>query len=183
MRKHALVSLALLSTTFATTSPPAVGASPAAVSYYSGKSDVFLPDGTPTGSSQSLIQRKVHAAENLIIERVVSIDPRPTVKPREFIAIMRVDGSKFDMVELNDAFHGNGELTGASGSWTAWKSHSIMPDGGTLDSSDTLTSSGLRVEKNYFNAAGKLVATMRESHASIGEAEYKDRYAKLFAQQ
>jgi hypothetical protein len=130
-----------------------------------------------------LIKRKVYADQNLIIERLVVIVPKPGAKPQEFVTIGSVSGSTFEIVELGDAFYGKGELLGPPGNWTAWNSRSVMPGGGVLESHDRLTSGGLVVEKKYFDAAGKLSVVIKESFPPISESEYKDRYVKLFPPQ
>ena len=157
-------------------------ASPAAsiTQYMFGKSKIILPSGQVVSEPSSLIKRKVWPDQNLIMEDVVGIDPRPGVRPHHFIVLMRVAGSKIAMAELNDAFTGHGELVGEPGKWTAWNTVSNLPDGSTLESRDQLTNEGLVVKKVMKNAAGKVTMTIEELFPLITEAEYRKQFDALY---
>lgn len=143
--------------------------------YFIGKSFVSLPDGGVVGETKSLIKRKLWPEEGLIVEDICTVDPRGQERPQRFVVIMRVRGNSVKMVELNDAFHGTGQLSGPKWAWTGWKTESRLAEGGRLVSEDELKGDTLKVRKQLFGEDGRLKLLIRESFPQVSAQEYRDQ--------
>jgi hypothetical protein len=153
---------------------------PADTEYFDGTSEIFpgppAPGAAPIATNRVLIRRTVDRERSVIEEEVVSEEGRG--RPvKEYLVTMTVSGVTFTMAERGDAFHGAGTLEGSPWGWTAWSSHSVLPDGSTVDSRDRLSDRGLEVEKEYRGARGTV--HLRERFSRIDREAYARRRADL----
>ena len=150
---------------------------PPAATYYVGTSQAFVGEQQVADSAVA-VERLVSRGDRTIIERVAQAGDghRPAA---EYVVTMKVKGAAFTMTEAGGAFTGDGQLSGPDWAWTAWQSTSKMPDGGVVTSSDTVTKTGLHVEKTYQGNGMEL--RMVEELQVVPEADYRQRRSEILS--
>ena len=145
----------------------------ATTAYYKGAVTVHLADGRAVPGGATYVKRTLDPSKSTITELVVQAASRPGEKPREFVVTMKVEGARFTMTERSKSFTGDGELVGTPWAWSAWTSRSVLPDGNTVESHDTLVSTGLQTEKKVKNAQGEVSVTLNEDFAAIAKGAFE----------
>ena len=175
LRISALVAAVVLAGCAHTDAPKPEGAAEtkATSAYYKGAVTVHLADGRALPGGTTFVKRTLDPAKGTITELVVQAASRPKEKPREFVVTMKVEGAHFTMTERSRAFTGEGELVGAPWAWTEWSSRSVLPDGNTVESHDTLIGTGLQTEKKMKNPQGEVSVTLNEDFAAIDKGAFE----------
>lgn len=146
---------------------------------YAGTSEIELPDGRTFPGGQSLAQRTLTPARNMIVEQVVSPGGRPGSPPREFVVEMVVSGNILTMKERSGAFEGTGTLTGPAWAWTSWRTESTLPDGTRVVSEDTRVPDGLTARKTLYGQDGRARTVIRERFTLITPAQFAAKRAEM----
>jgi hypothetical protein len=128
--------------------------------WFLGEVTIAQPSGEPCGSRVSVLERKTDPKRRRIVERVISVEPDgPT---REFVATLRVRGSRF-IARCPGHFTGEGTLEGVRWRWTEWRGRYRLAKGRGIVSSWTgLSRNSLRGTKHIYDARHHLVVRLRE---------------------
>lgn len=145
------------------------------ITFFKGKSVIFLPDGRSFPGGELLLRRTLRSSAGLIEEVLVSSDHRPNHPARKFIVEMFVEEGEFKMRETQGAFNGTGKLIGSPWHWVGWSSTSILPDGTRVESEDTLYEQTLVARKTVFNPTGAVQIKIEETLEKINESEFDTR--------
>ena len=128
--------------------------------------------------ARTIARRTVDPAAHQIIEDR-SHDDAGAHGAKSFHVVMTVDGDHFTMTESGGAFSGTGTLVGEPWQWSAWTSVSQIPNAGiTIESSDELTSAGMKATKQI-KKDGKLLATTTDELQTIDCADWDSVKAAL----
>jgi hypothetical protein len=155
--------------------------------FFVGTSEYVLPSGTTMAGPDTLVRRTVDEANSTILEDVSNVRPGSLDPPERYVVTFAVTGSAFTMTAnrvspdpASEVFTGSGSLVGEPWAWTAWTSHTVLEDGSTVDSSDTLGDSVLVVEKHYYNENGILVVTIHETLPIVSQDVYEAAMDEAF---
>lgn len=148
--------------------------------YYIGESKMTSPEGTPYGSSISLIKRTISPDKNQITEDVISIDKRSN--PREFITVFSIGkNNQFNISDNEKTFSGKGSLSGKEWNWDGWTYQVDMANSkGSLKGDDKFINGELVVSKEYYAPDGKLSVKFSENFKPVSKEFFDILYTNLF---